>query len=140
MNEYLCFRSGPHRFLLDIRHVVEIGDAPPASADARARRRWREGSLPVVNLAGFLGAPAAPRAQQVVLGGDGDTLGILDVDMVEGLRQLPAEQFTALAPMSEALAALVDGVARDGERGDCLLRLRHPFAWRFAPAPEEEPS
>lgn len=134
MNEYLCFRAGPHRLLLDIRHVVEVGDAPAGDTGAMARRRWRDGSLPVVNLPAFLGAQAPQRAQQVVLGDSGTGDGIIDVDAVEGFRVLPPEHFMQVAQMSEALAALVDAVALDGAGGDCLLRLRHPFAWQFVTA------
>jgi chemotaxis signal transduction protein len=138
MSEYLCFRCGPHRLLLDIRHVIELGDAPAAATDAQVGRRlWRERSLPLVNLCAFLGAPRPVRAQQVVLGDAQGGQGIIDVDAVEGLRELAPHDFTGLAAVSLALETLIDGVAFDAASGDCLLRLRHPFAWNAALAAEE---
>lgn len=138
MSEYLCFRCGPHRLLIDIRHVVELGDAPPTRDGAQATRRlWRDGSLPLVNLTAFLGGVRPARAQQIVLGDAAGDRSIIDVDAVEGLLELAPADFARLAPVSPGLENLIDAVAFDARTGDCLLRLRQPFAWTQAPAEEE---
>lgn len=142
MSQYLQFRSGPYRLLLALEQVVEIGDAAEARADTGAGgfRVWRGRSLPVLDLSRFLGARAATRAQQIVVGSD-DALHLVDVDRIEGLVDLPDARFAQLADLSPDLGALVDAVAPADDGDGCLLRLRQPLAWRVRlaspPAPTE---
>lgn len=127
MSQYLQFRCGPYRLLVPIEAVVEIGAAD--AADSGGRRAWRGGTLPVVDLAGFLGLSRAPRAQQLVLG-EAAALHLLDVDQVDGLVELPGAGFATLADLSPPLAALVDAAVPAPDGAACLLRLRQPFAWQ----------
>lgn len=142
MSQYLQFRSGPYRLLLALDQVVEIGDAEAARADTGAGgfRLWRGRSLPVLDLARYLGAAVATRAQQVVVGADA-SLHLIDVDRVEGLVELGDSNFAQLADLSPDFGALVDAVAPAADGDGCLLRLRQPLAWRIRlalqPAPTE---
>lgn len=132
MSQYLCLRCGAYRLLLDIRHVVEIGGGDQASrqeAGSSMRRRWRDGSLPAMNLTTFLGHPPAVTSQQVVVCDEQGRQSIIDVDTVDDLRAIEPAQFAGIAAFSTELQDLVDAVATDPDSGDCLLRLRHPFAW-----------
>ncbi|MES2919042.1 MAG: hypothetical protein V4729_10555 [Pseudomonadota bacterium] len=126
MSQYLRFRTGDFRFLLSLEAIVEIG-AVVAGDDTGGRRLWREQALPVLDLAAWLGAPLARRAQQLVLS-EADALHLVDIDEVEGLMELEEGQFVRITEVSPALAALVDAVA--AEAGVCLLRLRQPLAWQ----------
>lgn len=132
MSQYLCLRCGSYRLLLDIRHVVEIGGSDQASqaeAGGSMRRRWREGSLPALNLTAFLGHPPSAASQQVVICDEQGRQSIIDVDAVDDLRTIEPAQFAGLAAVSTELQDLIDAVATDPASGSCLLRLRHPFAW-----------
>jgi chemotaxis signal transduction protein len=130
MNQYLQLRCGPYRLLLDTAHVVEIGAVPAADESGSGWRLWREQNLRNVDLTAFLGAPAAPVGrEQVVLRSGADALCVIDVDQVQQIVEFPPERFAAIADCSARLAGLVDGVALAADTGDCLLRLRHPFAW-----------
>lgn len=132
MSQYLCLRCGIYRLLLDIRHVVEIGGsvvASEAEAGRSMRRRWREGSLPALNLTAFLGHPPAASSQQIVICDEQGRQGIIDVDAVDDLRTLESSQFADIAALSATLQELIDAVAADTDSATCLLRLRHPFAW-----------
>lgn len=129
MNEYLHFHCGPHQLLVDLAHVVEVGDRPD-DATCQGWRPWREHNLPLLDFCAFLGVPAATgRRQQIVLRRDDGGCGVIDVDAVERLLPLPPPRFATVASLSERLQALVDAVAVDDATGSCLLRLRHPFAW-----------
>lgn len=141
MSQYLQFRAGPYRLLLALDQVVEIGDAAEAQADTGAGgfRLWRGRSLPVLDLSRYLGAAAATRAQQVVVGVD-DSLHLVDVDRVEGLVDLVDSGFAQLADLSPGLGALVDAVTPAADGDGCLLRLRQPLAWRGRLAPPPVPA
>jgi chemotaxis signal transduction protein len=141
MNQYLLFRSGPYRLLLALEQVVEIGDATATRAgSAGGFRQWRGRSLPVLDLAGYLGVTGADRAQQIVIGAD-DALHLVEVDHVEGLVELAEPCFAQLADLSPGLGALVDAVATAADGDSCLLRLRQPLAWRGGlAAPADAPA
>lgn len=134
MTRYLEFRTGPYRLLLPLDLVLEIGEAGVAG-DFRS---WRGRTLPCVDLARFLGVAAAPRPQQIVVGGAG-ACHVLDVDQVDGLVELEDHHFATLADLSPALGALVDAVAPAPDGAGCRLRLRQPLAWLdgLAVAPTE---
>lgn len=124
MSQYLHVRCGPYGILLDLRHVVEVGDAGTV-VDGTGWRAWRERNLRVTDLCAHLGLAAASRRQQVVVS-DTDGFSIIDVEHVEGLREFAEACFLPLDGLGAALERLADAVVPGSQAGGCLLRLRHP--------------
>lgn len=139
MTTYLHIQAGPHRLLVAVDRVVEVGDL--GGAVAAGRRAWRNRNLPVTDLLSYLGVEGRQARQQVVVGraADGDDTEIIDVEQVIGLVEQSPSAFVDVPGVTDVLERLIDGVCYD-QQAHALLRLRQPFGWHATPArdnPEE---
>lgn len=126
---YLQLRVGRVHLLLDALKVHEVMGVDTLNLGAQHHVQWRDEVLHFVDLGAFLQLNSEPAEMAVVYSSQEEGVPLmLGVSEVLGLRDLPANAWSAMPRLPSASAAFFEAVWLEPDQQRQSFRLRHPIA------------